>query len=200
MTYTDYTLEEIEARFEIINRREKLFAEIIPIPISEFLRESLLNAQELPLKSEKSKSEWIVVPVLTELRRLNNKYFTIYSGDYLNVDEANGLKGECDFIIAKDTGSFSVSFPIIQIVEAKKNDLEIGIPQCAAQLIGARVFNEKKGVKLDKVYGCVTTGNEWIFLCLSHELKIDSRIYYLNEVELVLGIFQNIIDQFKALN
>ena len=198
MTYTDFTLEEIESRFGIINRRQKIFTNIEPIQMSDYLRISLQNAEELPLKSEKSKSEWIVVPILTELRNLNNKYFTIYSGDYLNVDEANGLKGECDFILAKETGSFSVSFPILQIVEAKKNDLEIGIPQCAAQLLGARVYNEKKGVKLDKIFGCVTTGNEWIFLCLENEIKIDRKIYYLNEIETILGIFQNIIDFYKV--
>jgi hypothetical protein len=42
----------------------------------------------------------------------------------------------------------------------------VGVPQCAAQLLGAKLYNEKKGVKLDKIYGCVTTGNEWLFLCM----------------------------------
>ncbi len=42
-----------------------------------------------------------------------------------------GLIGECDFILAKDTHSFDVSFPIFKLAEAPKNDLEEGVRQCA---------------------------------------------------------------------
>ena len=181
-------MEDIAQKFGIQNKRQRLFSGVNLIQPSEKLKEALRDAEELPIKSEKAKSEWIVVPILTELRTLNNKYFTIYSGDNLNVDEERGLKGECDFILARDTGSFDVSFPILQIVEAKKNDIEIGVPQCAAQLIGAIIFNEKKGVKLDEIYGCVTTGNEWIFLKLTTDLKIDIKVYYLVEIAEILGI------------
>jgi hypothetical protein len=107
------------------------------------------------------------------------------------------LRGECGFILSKDIGSFSINYPILQIVEAKKNDLELGIPQCATQLIGAKIFNERKGIFLDSIYGCVTTGNEWIFLKLETDILIDTRIYYLNEIEEVLAVFQHIIDHHK---
>ncbi len=69
------------------------------------------------------------------------------------------MNGECDFILAKDVGSFSNNYPIFHIVEAKKNDIDLGVPQCAAQLVGAKFFNEKKSIKIDKIYGCVTTDN-----------------------------------------
>ncbi len=164
------------------------------------MKNALEIALTLPIRSEKAKSEWIVVPILTELRTKNSNFFTIYSGDTLNADEKSGLKGECDFILAKDTGTFDLNYPIIQIVEAKKNDIEIGIPQCAAQLVGAKIFNEVKGVILPKIYGCVTTGNEWIFMVLENNtIFIDSKIYYLNEIEKILGVFQEIIDYYKEL-
>ncbi len=157
----------------------------------------LKEVEELPIRSEKAKSEWIVVPILKELRKRNDKFFTIYSGDVLIADEEKGLKGECDFILAKDIGTFDINFPIIQIVEAKKNDVELGVPQCAAQLIGAKVYNEKKDVHLDKVYGCVTTGNEWLFMVLEENfLKINTKVYFLSEIENVLGIFQWIIEYY----
>jgi hypothetical protein len=132
-----------------------------------------------------------------ELRHRNHNFFTIYSGDNLSVDNSQGLNGECDFILAKDVGSFSINYPIFQIVEAKKNDIEVGVPQCAAQLVGAKFFNEKKGIKIDQIYGCVTTGNEWLFLKIDTELTIDSRIYYLNELNELLAVFQQIIDYYK---
>lgn len=199
MAYGDFSFEDIEQKFGVKNKIKRLFDDFQPIMPSDRLTEALEIANELPVRSEKAKSETIVFPVLIELRKLNNKFFTIYSGDNLNVDEAQGLRGECDFILSKDIGSFSINYPILQIVEAKKNDLELGIPQCAAQLIGAKIFNERKGIFLDSIYGCVTTGNEWIFLKLETDILIDTRIYYLNEIEEILAVFQHIIDYYKAI-
>jgi hypothetical protein len=199
MAYGDFTLEDIEQKFGVKNRTGRLFSPTTPLEPSDKLKEALQLAAELPVRSEKARSETIVFPLLVELRSRNDKFFTIYSGDILTADEAAGLRGECDFILAKDIGSFSISYPIIQIVEAKKNDLEVGVPQCAAQLIGARVFNRKKGVPLDKLYGCVTTGNEWMFMQLEQDLLIDPRIYYLNEINELIGVFQSIINYYKQI-
>ncbi len=200
MAYTEFSLSDIAQKFNIGNKIKLLFTSVKPVNISDFLKKSLENASTLPIRSEKAKSEWIVAPILTELRNNNNNFFTIYSGDTLNGDEKSGLKGECDFILAKDIGTFDLNYPIIQIVEAKKNDIEIGIPQCAAQLVGAKFFNEAKGVILPKIYGCVTVGNEWIFMVLENNtIFIDTKIYYLNEIENILGVFQVIIDYYKEL-
>ena len=197
MAYSDFTLEEIETRFGIKNRIENLFGPLPLIGPSDYLKGALALAHELPVRSGKAKSETIVFPVLVEVRNSNDKFFTIYSGDNLNADDEKGLKGECDFILAKDVHSFSISYPIMQMVEAKRNDVELGVPQCAAQMIGARVFNEKKGVRLEKIYGCVTTGDEWLFMKLEENLTIDTRKYYLVEIRELLAIFQNIIDYYK---
>ncbi len=74
----------------------------------------------------------------------------------------------------------------------------MGVPQCAAQLYGTKVFNEKKEAGIETIYGCVTTGNEWLFMKLEGEAYyIDSQIYYLNQLEELLGVFQQIIDYYK---
>lgn len=199
MAYSDFNLDKLEERFGVKSRYDRLFGEIVPVVSSDWLRQSLQRASELPLRSEKARSEWIVAPILSELRTLNNKYFTIYSGENLNADELNGLNGECDFILAKDIRSVNINYPIIQVVEAKKNDLDIGIPQCAAQLIGARLFNQKKGVELDRVYGCVTTGTDWVFLMLTEQLFVDTKLYYLDDVAEIMGVFQFIIDYYRKI-
>lgn len=198
MAYGDFTLDDLEEKFGLTNRVEPLFTESFALfEPSELFKTLLADAEELPLRSEKSKSEWIVAPLLSELRRRNNRFFTIHSGENLIADEARGLKGECDFILAKNINSMNINFPIVQIVEAKKNDLETGVPQCAAQMLGAKIFNQKKNVELPKIYGCVTTGNEWLFLELADVLRIDKRIYYLNEINRVLSVFQHIIEYYK---
>lgn len=198
MAYTDFTLDSIEQKFGVKNQQRALFAPLPPLPISADLQKALARARELPLRTEKAKSELIVIPILLELRELTNRFFTIYSGDNLNADEEAGLRGECDFILTKNTGTFDINYPILSVVEAKKNDLDIGIPQCAAQLVGAKVFNEKKGVNISTLYGCVTTGDDWVFMRLrDNKLVIDTRKYYLVEIGELLALFVDIIDQYR---
>ena len=177
MAYSDFSLRDLEKQFGIKNFRKELFQHTTSVLPSERLVFDIDEIKELQLRSEKSKSEWIVVPILRELRNRNEKFFTIYSGENLNANEAVGLKGECDFILAKDVGSYEMNLPIIQVVEAKKNDIDIGIPQCAAQLLGAKIFNESNGVKIDCIYGCVTTGDDWLFMKLENDLMIDTKKY-----------------------
>ena len=199
MAYSDFSLDDLESKFGVTNHKKRLFPTTVKsIPLSRRLKEDLIEAQELPVRSEKAKSEWIVVPILRELRRKNNKFFTIHSGENLTGDDAVGLRGECDFIIAKDVGSVALNFPIFHIVEAKKNDIDIGVPQCAAQLIGAQKFNARKGIEMDALYGCVTTANDWVFLKLENQvLWVDTERYYFNKISEILGVFQIIIDEYK---
>lgn len=199
MAYSDYTLGELQEKYGMSNHVELIFApNSAKVAPSEWLLQALAIAQELPVRSEKAKSELIVMPILIELRNRNEKYVTIYSGDSLNIDDK--LKGECDFILAKDTGSFEMNTPILQVVEAKKNDVEIGIPQCAAQMIGAKKYNERKNISLNTIYGCVTTGDDWLFMKLTDKIVIDTRKYYLGNLSELLGAFQQIIDFFKQHN
>jgi hypothetical protein len=198
MPYSKFTLDLIEKRFGIQNQVSLLFEKTPKVEPSDWLKNSLQTAKELPVRSEKAKSETIVFPILVEMRNRNEKFFTIYSGDSLNADSLQELEGECDFILAKDTGTFNISVPIFQLLEAKKNDVEIGVPQCAAQMIGAKIFNENKGVYLEKIYGCVTTGKEWLFMKLEDKLYIDKRTYSLENIEELLGVFQVIIDYYKG--
>jgi hypothetical protein len=198
MAYSDFSLEDLENKFGIKNQTADLFDEISPIKPSQNLENALSLARELPVRSEKAKSEMIILPILLELRIINNKYFTIYSGENLNIDDQ--LKGECDFILAKDVNSFTINYPIVQIVEAKKSDIGEGIKQCAAQLLGAKSFNEKKDVHLDKLYGCSTTGDDWQFLKLENNtIFVDKQKFYLGEIEELLGVFQIIIDYYKKV-
>ena len=114
MAYSNFTLDRIREELGVENQRTKILTDFEPVVPSDKLVKELQEVEELPIRSEKAKSEWIVVPILKELRNRNNKYFTIYSGDVLIADEEKGLKGECDFILAKDIGTYDINYPIIQ--------------------------------------------------------------------------------------
>jgi len=200
MSYSDFTLKDLQNKFGIKNKVTVLFQSFEPIQPSDWLKVTLASGAQLPIRSEKAKSETIVYPLLLELRMRNNNFITIYSGDSLIADETTGLKGECDFIITKDVGTFDINCPILQVVEAKKNDIETGVPQCAAQMYGAKIFNEKNNTQVEYIYGCVTTGDDWLFMRLGNDLIIDKRKYYLNEIGELLAVFQYIIDDYKLKN
>ncbi len=197
MAYSKFTLDIIAQKFGLQNEVTFLFDNTEKVQPSEWLQTALQIAQELPIRSEKAKSESIVFPILVELRNRNDKFFTIHSGDTLTADEEQGLDGECDFILAKDSHTFNINFPIFQLLEAKKNDTEIGVAQCAAQMIGAKVFNQNKGTHLEAIYGCVTTGKDWLFLKLTDKIYIDKKTYSLEHIEDLLGVFQRIINYYK---
>ncbi len=200
MAYTNFTLYDLRRQFGIRDRVQRLFTDVTPLPMSNWLRDTLTMTQQMPLGSEKAKSELIVTPILVELRNRNNNFFTVYSGEVLNVDATQGLTGECDFILTKDTSAFAISAPIITVVEAKKDDLELGVVQCAAQMVGIQRFNEKYGESVETIYGCATTADTWQFLRLTgQELLIDHDKYFISELEVILGVFQQIIDYYKEV-
>ncbi len=73
------------------------------------------------------------------------------------------------------------------LLEAKKNDIEVGLGQCASQLLGARLYNEKEGMAVSSVYGCVTTGTAWQFLKLAgNELLIHPEQLPIQELDRIL--------------
>jgi len=78
MAYGDFSFEDIESKFGIKNKVKRLFDNNLPpIEPSPNLKYALDVASELPIRSEKAKSESIVFPILVELRHRNQNFFTI---------------------------------------------------------------------------------------------------------------------------
>lgn len=202
MAYSGFKLKELKQQFQLEEKGIKLFYEIKTIEPSDWLKQTLKLGLKMPLLSEKARSERIVSPILFECWEQNKESFGIYSGMNLEADIANGLNGECDFIIAARADTYTVESPIFMLIEAKDNDIKLGIPQCVAQMLGARLYNQKDGKEIPVIYGCVTTGDDWQFLKLQdNTIYIDIERYYLNNVPQLLGILQSIVDCYKsALN
>lgn len=193
MAYSNFTLREVKKQFGLTERHEVLFPQIQPIEPGSWLLETLQLTQDAALISEKARSEMLVFPVLLELRRQQNKAIALYSGAFLDVDPLQGLNGECDFIIARGAQAYTLETPIFCVVEAKKNDVEGALGQCAAQLLGARLYNQQEGHPIDSLFGCVTTGLEWKFLYLSDStIIIDLDYYFINEIAQLLGVLHTI--------
>ncbi|HET9503701.1 MAG TPA: hypothetical protein VFO93_09175 [Hymenobacter sp.] len=198
MAYSDFTLDRLIREFGVKVRGERsLFTEVVPREPSAWLVESLARANNIGFGSEKSRSERLVSPVLMELSNLNHDSFAIISGANLDIDASRGLNGECDFILSFTRLQDLVQAPIFCITEAKKQDVEMGTAQCAAQLLGAAQLNSRAQQPIVTLYGCSTTGLEWRFLRLELEtmtLVIDETRYLINETARLLGVLQQILD------
>lgn len=195
MAYSDFTVFDLRQQFGVHFRAGMLFPDLVPIEPSAWLQESLQKGQQLGFNSEKSRSERLVTPVLLELSDLNHRSFSIYSGMNLDIDPAQGLRGECDFIFSFSRIQDFVTAPIFCIAEAKKQDLELGTVQCAAQLIAARRLNELEGNPTQPLYGCSTTGIEWRFLRYEgNEFVLDEQRYFLTQLPELLGALQTVVD------
>jgi len=202
MAYKNFSLEKLQDEFGIVTLRHKLIEldGVILIEPSAWLSETLTIMRSLPNRSEKAKSESFIAPILAEIKRHNNDFLTIHSGDFLNADPKLGLNGECDFILGKETHSLTVDAPLFTVVEAKRQDFDSGTAQCAAQLLGAKIFNEKKGIILPAIYGVITSADVWKFIKLENSiLYVEDEVYRIQDLALLLGILQSIVDFYKRI-
>ncbi len=192
MSYSEFTLEKVKRNFELTtSEKVDLFNDVPELECSALLTEILRYNIPLALasNSEKARSEMIIAPILIDLRRQRQDKINVFSGIEFDIDSEKGLTGVCDFIISDSPEQLFVSAPVITLVEAKKENINAGLGQCVAEMLAARIFNERSGNDIPAIYGTVTTGTNWRFLKLEGSvINIDLTEYYLKEVNKILGI------------
>ncbi|NER27236.1 MAG: hypothetical protein F6J89_06260 [Symploca sp. SIO1C4] len=192
MAYSDFTLAKVIKTFELtISEKVDIFPEAPEFNSSDFLQETLDYNLPLALaiNTEKSRSEMIITPILIELKRYLPQPISLFSGVDFTVDASQGLNGTCDFLISRSPEQLLINAPVITIVEAKKEDINAGLGQCVAEMLAARLFNEREENQINKIYGAVTTGDRWKFLMLEGQvIEIDLGEHFLNNVNKILGI------------
>ncbi|MEM9846721.1 MAG: hypothetical protein AAF847_02440 [Bacteroidota bacterium] len=172
---------------------------IVPIEPSDWLKKTIELAYSVPLSNEKVKSERLISPILTEVHELHKGYLTLFSGEELNVQPENDLNGACDFFFSSVPNAYILESPIVSLVEAKDEDMDYGLAQCTAQMIGAQIFNEQAGNPTPNIWGCSTTAGEWKFLQLSdNNLHINISSFYVNDLPILLGAFDQVFKNILA--
>lgn len=192
--YSKFTLSQLEVRYGVSFVRGAFLAGVTPLPVPEWLKTYLELSSDVPpaLKSEKAISEQTIAPVMLAVRDRNRQTINVFSGEMLTHQD---LSGYCDFIVTANPVSLTPEAPFIIVVEAKQQDLTSGIPQCVAEMIAARRLNAEAGLPREVLFGCVTIGSEWLFLQYrDNQVMMHSRVFYLNEVGEILGVFQWMID------
>lgn len=197
MAYSNFTLRQVEKDFHLqIEEQINLFAHVEPIAPSEEIQKLL--AENIPLalaiNTEKARSEFLIAPILLELRRRSPVPISLFSGTEFNVSPEQGLAGYCDYLISLSKQQLRISAPAIAIVEAKNEDIKSGLGQCIAEMVAAQLFNELENNELETIYGIVTTGEIWKFLQITEQIvAIDLTDHYITDIGKILGILLNFV-------
>lgn len=192
MAYSDFSLKKAKAELGLeFIEGHALFADLDPIEISLYLTQTLKRNVPLALaiNSEKARSELIIINILLELKEQLHDKISLFSGIDFTVDKEKGLNGFCDYIISASQEQLYLESPVIAIVEAKNENIIGGLGQCIAEMVAAKIYNDKEQLDWPVIYGAVTTGDEWKFLKLeNNRVFIDSEVYYISDIGKIVAI------------
>jgi hypothetical protein len=201
MPFRDFFYPQVLGRLGLTIREADLSGGATLLPVrpefAAFLQEALAIATgDLGVCTEKAKSEFIVAPLLVELRRLMGRRFSVFSGMELNVHKGRALNGECDYILTKGDNQQLRQAPIVGVLEAKNEDhSQQGLGQCIAALYAAHLRNQKDQRSVCRVFGAVTTGRAWQLLQLEEGvLTLDRTPYGIRDLGRLLGILAHQIE------
>ena len=131
MSFRDYAFPEVTTQLGLTLEDSPLFADVLPAKLLPGFQDTVRCGLELATanRTEKAKSEFVIAPILLELKRTSRQPFKLFSGSEWTVDPSRGLDGSCDFILTHGASQFVLDAPFAAIAEAK-NDLPINdLPQ-----------------------------------------------------------------------
>lgn len=197
MAFAEFTFPQVQHALGLAVHESDLLAHVPVVPLREEFVTTLMDGATIALaiNTEKAKSEFIIAPVLLELRRLMGGAVGLFSGVALDVDPSKGLTGVCNFILTKAARQFILSAPVVTVVEAKNDNLRNGLGQCIAEMYASALFNQQENCEIAVVWGAVTTGSAWKFLCLENTVvTLDLKEYYIDNLGKIIGVLQYMVE------
>jgi hypothetical protein len=196
MGFRDFAFPQVVHDLGLVIHDADLFSAAPPFAVREEFATFLQDGVALAVanSTEKAKSEFIIAPVLLELRRSLGFSFSLFSGLEWDVDASRGLNGYCDFILTRGESQYVLSAPFVAIAEAKNDIIRTGLGQCIAAMFAAQLCNQQAQAPVATVYGVVSTGSAWKFLQLQgNVVTIDVPEYYIDNLPRIMGILRQIV-------
>lgn len=154
-----------------------------PLPGLTALEEQIQDGlRYVGITSEQARREFLIAPIIRELCRTTQQQVRVEYAVTVN----HWLKGTLDY--------YFQSSPLL-VIEAKRENLDNGFTQLAAEMIALDQWSETDAPWL---YGAVTTGQDWRFGIYDRQAKTiteDLKLYRVPEeletlVRILLGILQ----------
>lgn len=195
----EFSLKRVRDAFGLTLKQSMgLFADVEPLSYSDHLRTAL--AENVPLalsiNTAKARSELIVVNLLLELRRRYESEISLFSGVGFSVSEGEGAMVECDFLVSGSSEQLFLTPPLLFVVETINDNLAASLGKCIAQMVAARLYNEREAVTSERIYGVLTSGTAWRFASLEGSVvNLDMRDYAIEDPGRILGILASMASQ-----
>ena len=196
MAFSDFTFPQVQQDLGLTVDEADLFSPIPTVSLREDFVTTITDGATIALavNTDKAKSEFIIAPVLLEVRRLCGGAVGLFSGVALDVDPAKGLTGVCDFLLTKTARQFILHAPIVTVVEAKNDNLRNGLGQCIASTYAAELYNQRAESPIQAVCGVVTTGSAWKFIRVTGTtVTLDLKEYYIDNLGKLIGVLKYIV-------
>ncbi len=198
MAFRDFSFPDVQHALGLSLRDGDLFSAVAPLAVRPDFQAFIQDGVALAVanSTEKAKSEFIIAPILLELRRMLSNRFSLFSGLEWDVDAGRGLNGYCDFIITTGTSQYVLGAPYIAIAQAKNDIIRTGLGQCIAAMYAATLSNQQAKAPIARVHGVVSTGSAWKFLQLEQTtVTIDVPEYYIDNLPRIMGILKHIVER-----
>src|SRR5579862_4708179 len=103
MAFQSFSFPKVIQDLGLTYSEMDLFPQIPPVPVRPDLFAQIIEGNNLAcaISTEKARSEFVIAPILFELRRMHSGHCGLFSGVELEGDASRGLNGVCDFIITK---------------------------------------------------------------------------------------------------
>ena len=196
MAFSDFkTISEVQEKFSIKYASNDFFGVEAKDPSEQFLNELEFSQQHIDFfTSDGARCEVVIFPILREIYKDYAENYGLWVKKSIAYDET--LNGTPDYLIAtkSELGITVVGMPLIMMVEAKKNDFELGWGQCLAELVAAQKINDDPDFP---VYGIVTDGTVWEFGKLVGDVFTRNRTNFtLADLPVLFGAVDSV---FKAI-
>jgi hypothetical protein len=190
------TVGEAIRAFEVTATAEP-FVQPTSLPVTEHFRRDMdTTLSSTPVNcSEWAVCENLIYPVLKEVVQNYRQFLTVWS--HVSLYEGDRLLGTPDYVLAKRSPlSFEVmDLPLAMIMEAKRNDFDMGWGQCLAAMHAAQSPN---GEAQRLIYGAVSDGFIWRFAKLQGQtFTRDTQDYTLSRLDELFAALNHVLHLCK---
>jgi hypothetical protein len=192
MAFTSFkSLSEVIKKFQVKYVEESFpVFEICQAP--EVLREDIsFTLQNVAYNiSEPAICENLIYPILKAAWRPFSKDLALWSHQPIEFNEE--LSGIPDYLISRrsELGKIVLDFPLLAVVEAKKDDFKAGWAQCGSEMYAIQQLNQ---LPEQRVFGIVSNGETWEFAQLLHNtFTMYNQRYDIQELDILYSVLKTV--------
>jgi hypothetical protein len=195
MSFSDYkSISQVQTEFAIAYREENFIAPLEWEPSATFVEDFEFDLKILDaFSSEAARCEIVIFPILREIYKHYHDKTSLWVQKSIAYDDK--LNGTPDYLVSKRSalGKTMLEYPLLIVVEAKRNDFEQGWGQCLAELVAAEHLNANPSLP---VYGIVTDGKLWEFGTLQGRvITKNSDSYTVSQLKPLFGALKFVFDE-----